>query len=114
MSKEDAASPTTALESVLLSSVIDARKQCDVATVDILNAFIQTEIPQEEGQERIILKIRGKLVDILVEIDPDTYSQFVTYERNKKVLYCAVLHAIHGMLTSALLFYKKWQRNLEK
>ena len=93
--------------------MIDAREQRNVATVDIPNAFIQTKIPQEEGQERIILKIRGKLVDILGEIDPDTYSQFVTYERNEKVLYCAVLRAIYGMLTSALLFYKKWRRDLE-
>ena len=44
MDKEDTASPTTALESVLLTSVIDAKEGRDVATVDIPNAFIQTEI----------------------------------------------------------------------
>ena len=70
--------------------------------------FIQTEIPQEEGKDCIILKIRGKLVDILVQIDPATYEPFVTYERGEKILYCNVMRAIYGMLTSALLFYKKW------
>ena len=63
MEKEETASPTTALESVLLTAVIDAKEGRDVATVDIKNAFIQTKIPQEEGKERIILKIRGKLVN---------------------------------------------------
>ena len=59
MEHEDTASPTTALESVLLSATINAREGRDVATVDIPNVFIQTEVPQEEGKERIILKIRG-------------------------------------------------------
>ena len=114
MEKEDTASPTTALESVLLTAAIDAKEERDVATVDIPNAFIQTEIPQEKGKERIILKIRGKLVDILVQIDPATYEPFVTYERGEKILYCNVMRAIYGMLISALLFYKKWRNNLVK
>ena len=73
MDKEDSASPTTALESVLITATIDAEEERDVATVDIPNAFIQTPIPQEEGKERIILKIRGPLVDILIEIAPEMY-----------------------------------------
>ena len=39
--KDDASSPTVATESVLLSCVIDAKEQRDVATVDILGAFMQ-------------------------------------------------------------------------
>ena len=114
MEREDTASPTTALESVLLSATIDAKEGRDVATVDIPNAFIQTEVPQEKGKERIILKIRGRLVDILEQIDPATYKPFVQYENGAKILYCNVLRAIYGMLTSALLFYKKWRSDLIK
>jgi len=114
MEREDTASPTTALESVLLSATIDAKEGRDVATVDIPNAFIQTEIPQEKGKERIVLKIRGQLVDILEQIDPGTYKPFVQYENGAKILYCKVLHAIYGMLTSALLFYKQWRNDLLK
>ena len=87
MEREDTASPTTALESVLLSATIDAKEGRDVATVDIPNAFIQTEIPQEEGKGRIVLKIRGQLVDILEQIDPGTYKPFVQYENGAKILY---------------------------
>ena len=114
MTKEEATSPTTTLESVILTSVIDAKEKRDVGTVDIPNAFIQTPIPQEEGKDRIILKIRGKLVDILIDIDPATYTKFVTYEQGKKILYCIVKKAIYGMLISALLFYKKWRDDLVK
>ena len=42
--KEDVASPTAALESVLLTSTIDAAEERDVAVIDIPNAFIQTRI----------------------------------------------------------------------
>ena len=114
MDKDDTASPTTALESVLLTSVIDAKEGRDVATVDIPNAFMQTETPQEDGKERIILKIRGQLVDMLVNIDPGTYAPFVTYERGEKILYCNALRAIYGMLISAIMFYKKWKNDLIK
>ena len=38
--KEDAASPTAALEPVLLTSTIYAADEKDVAVIDILNAFI--------------------------------------------------------------------------
>jgi hypothetical protein len=44
IAKEDATSPTVATESVLLTAVIDALENLDVAVVDIPNAFIQTRI----------------------------------------------------------------------
>jgi hypothetical protein len=42
ISKEDASSLTVAMESVLLSCIIDAKEEWDVAVVDIPNAFFQT------------------------------------------------------------------------
>jgi hypothetical protein len=45
-------------------------------TCDIPNAFVQTDIPQDKLQKgkRIIMKIRGALVNILVEMNPAKYS----------------------------------------
>ena len=80
--------------------------------MDIPNAFIQTDIPQGKGQERIIPKIRGALVEMLVDIDPGLYAPYVTYENGQKILYMDVLKAIYGMLLSALLFYKQWKKDL--
>jgi hypothetical protein len=48
-SKEDASSPTVATESVLLlSCIIDAEEERDVAVIDIPNAFIQTRVEDEK------------------------------------------------------------------
>lgn len=113
--KEDAKSPTVAMESVFLTTVIDAKEQRDIMTADIPNAFIQTEMPElKNGEERVIMKITGVLVDLLVQISPEIYGPFVVYENNKKMLYVQVLHALYGMLVAALLWYKKLKNDLEK
>ena len=63
--KEDAASPTASLKSVLLTSTIYAAEERDVAMIDIPNAFIQTRI--ENDEDKVVLRLRGKLADILIK-----------------------------------------------
>ena len=79
ISKEDASSPTIATEAVLLSWIIDAEEERDVAVIDILNAFIQTRVKDEK--DMVFIKIHGFLVDILVEIAPDVYKLNVTTDK---------------------------------
>ena len=69
ISQEDASSPTVLTKSVILTSMIDAIEERDIAIVDIPNAFIQTEVTDEN--KRVIVCICGMLVDILVKIAPD-------------------------------------------
>jgi hypothetical protein len=64
ISKEDYSSPTVATESVLLSCIIDAEEEWDVAVVDIPNAFVQTRVENEK--DMAFINIQGILVDILV------------------------------------------------
>ena len=45
--KTDANSPTATLESVLLTSTIDAKEGRDVDIIDIPNAFVTTRIEDE-------------------------------------------------------------------
>jgi hypothetical protein len=91
----------------MLTAVIEAEENREVATCDIPNAFIETEVEEKDGEgNRTILKIRGVLVDLLCEISP-SYKAFVQEERQGKVLYLHIKKAIYGMLESALLFYKK-------
>ena len=69
MDRDETASPTVMTESIFITSVIDAKQNRDVMTCDIPNAFVQTEIEEAIVGERIIMKIRGALVDILTEMD---------------------------------------------
>ena len=114
MSKQDSASPTVSLESLMLTAVIDAHEERDVMTADVPNAFIQTELPKIDGEDRTIMKITGDLVDILVHMSPDLYGGHVVFEHGRKVIYVEVLRAIYGMLIAALLFYKKFREDLEE
>jgi len=60
-------------------------------TLDIPNAFVQIPIPQDS--DKVMMKIRGPLVDILCEICPGVYDNFVIYEGTKRVLYVRMLKA---------------------
>jgi hypothetical protein len=72
LSREDAASPTAALESILITGVIKAKEERGVMTCDIPNAFIQAYLPKKEpGEDRVVMKITGVLVDMLVDINPE-------------------------------------------
>jgi hypothetical protein len=68
ISKENASSPTVATESVLLTSLVDGQETCDVAIVDIPNAFIQTVV--ENNEDKVVMRIRGRMVDVLVKVAP--------------------------------------------
>ena len=69
---------------------------------DIPNAFIQAEL-NRNGKERIIMKITGVLVDILIKVAPNEYAGSVVMEKGQKVIYVEILRAIYGMLESALV-----------
>ena len=71
ITKEDSASPTATLEGIMLTLTIDAKEKRDVMSADVPNAFIQTEMPQvKNGEERVMMKITGVLVDMLTQLDP--------------------------------------------
>jgi hypothetical protein len=111
--RDDAASPTATAESILITGIIEAKQRRDVMTADIPNAFVQTEINDKEMGYRVIMKIRGPLVDILLEIDSNIYSPHVVYEGRSKVLYVKMNMALYGLIISSLLYYKKFKRDIE-
>ena len=48
---------------------------------DVPNTFLQIPVPQDEGDEIIIMKIWGELVDILYKIIPVFYKQYVRFDK---------------------------------
>jgi hypothetical protein len=51
-------------------------------TADIPNAFVQTYM-KPKNDEKVMMKIRGPLVDMLVKLDEKLYKDFVVYGLRK-------------------------------
>jgi hypothetical protein len=108
ISKEDASSPTVTAESVLLSCIIDAEEERDVAVVDIPNAFVQTRVENEK--DMAFIKIRGILVDILVKIDPGVYKSYVSKDKKKSKQLLVKFQ--NATMVASLLYYRKFVKGL--
>jgi hypothetical protein len=111
ISMEDASSPTVATESVLLSCIIYSEEHRDVAVVDIPNAFVQTRV--ENDKYMAFIKIRGILVDILVEIASEAYKYYVSQDKKgHKQLMVQCQNALYGTMVASLLYYQKFVKSL--
>jgi hypothetical protein len=100
-SKKEASSATVAIKSIVLSAIIDAMKERDLATVDIPGAFMQADI-----DEVVHVRFEGEIAEMLVRMDPKLYRKYVRDENGKAVLYVELLNALYGTLRAALLFCK--------
>jgi hypothetical protein len=100
-------------EAVMLTCVINALKDQDIAVINIPNAFVQTVVKDEE--HHVVVRIRGPLVDILVSIAPDVYGPYLsTNMAGQKVLQVQCLTAGYVTMVAALLYYKKFVNSLAK
>jgi hypothetical protein len=112
VSKEKASSPTISNDSTILSCTIDAKERRQVATIDIPNAFIQTKVLDDK--QKVIVRIRGPLVDMLVEIAPEVYGPYLTYYKHgNKQLLVECQNALYGTMVASLLYYEKFTESLK-
>ena len=95
--KDDAASPTTTTERVLITSTIEHKQIKDVIAADIPNAFIHTDINKKD-QNKIIMKIRGQLVNILSELQPSRYSKYTRKENSSPILYVRMVKVLYDIV----------------
>ena len=65
-SKEKNSSPTVAVESIFITSAMEANEERDVAIVDVPGDFLQTK----ESDDTII-KLQGVIILSLLKINPD-------------------------------------------
>ena len=66
--KEYVASPTKALEFMLLTSITDSEEGRYVVIIDITNTLIQARI-EDEGKKSII-RMKGKIAELLLMTAP--------------------------------------------
>ena len=93
--------------------MIDVYEGRDVATYDVPGAHLQVKLAPRENNERVLMKLRGRFVDIMCKVNPE-YSKNVIYENGQKVLYMEILQAIYGCIESALRWYELYSHTLEK
>ena len=107
--KSDGSSPAVATDSIFLTGVIDAYKLRSIAILDIANDFLHAE-----NDKKIIMLLRGRLAEMMVQVEPAMYRKYVTYSPNgQAMLYVILSKALYGMLRAALLFYKRLRSDLE-
>jgi hypothetical protein len=107
--KEDASSPTASIESVMITSVIEAKEERDVAVVDIPGAFMQADM-----DEVVHLRLEGTMAKLITKLDPELYTKYTKIENGKPVLYLLMLKALYGTIRAALLFWLKLSNKLKE
>ena len=64
--------------------------------MDIPNAFAQTVTTDSHKDYRVIARLRGKLVEILVDIAPEVYGPYVwENKKGEKVLLVQCMNALY-------------------
>jgi hypothetical protein len=75
--------PTVSLESVLITSTIEAYEGREVAVVDILGAYLSADMDEE-----VIMLLRWRLAELMVKTAPNIYRKYITVDvKNQPVLY---------------------------
>ena len=111
MSDEEKASPTARLEFILLTAIIEAKQRRDVAVLDVPNAFLHSDLPENQ---RVIMTLTGELAEIMVSIAPSIYRPYIITRNGKKMLFVELQKALYGLLQAALLFYEKLSADLQE
>ena len=107
--KAEWASPTVSTDSVIITSTIEAHQGRAIAVADLPNPFLNAE-----NNEQTLMLLKGKLAELMVQIDPQLYRKFIiTSSKGEPMLYVRLSKALYGLLQSALLFYCKLRSELE-
>ena len=64
--------------------------------------------------EKAIMKICGKIVEIIIDIAPELYAEYAVEENGELIIYVELLKALYGLLLVAVLFYWKLLSDLLK
>ena len=74
INKEDVSSPTVQLESQMLTLLVDAYERRDVATADVVGAYLMALI-----DDYILVKLTQESADLMCEVNKDL-KKYVTKE----------------------------------
>ena len=110
--KEVVLSPVVTKESLLIAEVAEAKQRSNAMILDIPNAFAQIDIPEKDSK-KIIMKIMGSLVDILLEIDEDKHEDFIICHSKEKLPNMKILKVLCSVLVASILCYEKFRKDIK-
>ncbi len=90
-----------ALESVFVTSTIDARENREVVTINIPGALLHAT-----NKDYVVVQMNRTLAELMAKTDPKLYRKYLDDEKGKKVLYLCLQKVQYSMMKSALLFYQ--------
>ena len=94
---------------MFISAAVDAHEGQDVATFDIPGAYLHIETDKD-----VIIFLEGALSEIMGKVALKIYRKYIIMIiRGQQLLYVKIQKAFHGLLRSALLFYRKLAKDLE-
>ena len=106
--KSQTASPTVSNDALLLTIIIEALENRDVATADVVGAYLKAYM-----DDFVIMKFVGESVRLLCELNP-AHIPFVVKENGVDVLYVRLIKALYGCMKSALLWYELFAGTLQE
>ena len=103
--KSAGSSPTVTTKGLVLTCWINAFEGQKLAIVDIGTAFLHAD-----NEEEVRMKLRGNIVELLVQLKPTMYRKYVTVgPSGEPIFYVRLLKALYGLLRSALLFTRSYE-----
>ena len=74
--------------------------------------FIQTRVKNEN--EMTVIKLRGVIVDLILNIDQEFKRTFVTTDKkSEKLIFVQCMNAIYVTMVAILLYCKKFVKTLQ-
>jgi len=108
ISKDESSSPTISNDAFLMSLIIDALEERDVATADVEGAYLNADM-----EDFVIMKITSKdHIQILCSVDEEYRKYIETDDSGNMVLYLQLMKALYGCIKSALLWYRLFAETL--
>ena len=109
INQEDSTSPTVSTEALLITLMVDALENRDVATSDVPGAFLHSDMDED-----VTVIVDGALVELLVQSN-NKYAKFVHICRDgKKVVFLKLDKALYGTVRAARLFWENLSGTLRE
>lgn len=101
--EEETYSPTVRLESIMLTSLVDAVERRYVKIIDIKGAFLKASVPKNL---ELLVKVEGELAKIMKDLQLDFYIQ------DDGFMYLKCVKALYRHIEAARLFYEDMNKSL--